>query len=83
MGELYSVMFSKCLEIYRVDSDTPLHRVDFDSIQTGFDYLSKSAIIVCDDKGRLTLLTQIESPETIQMKIIETDCTRFRTVAAH
>lgn len=38
--------------------------------------------MVTDDKARLTLLTQINDPETIQMKIIETQFAKFRTVTS-
>ena len=71
-GTSYCVLFSRLLEIYSVSDDEPMHSITFDTNQRGFDYLSESELIVCDDKGRLTLLQDIESEETISMRIIET-----------
>jgi hypothetical protein len=39
IGKIYAVLFTRSLEIYSVDSDTPLHKITFDSTQTGFDFL--------------------------------------------
>ncbi len=77
------MLFTRLLEVYNVDSDTPLHRITFDSIQTGFDFLKSNCIVVTDEKARLTLLTNIEDPAPIQMKIIETDLIKIRAVEAH
>jgi hypothetical protein len=44
------------------------------------DFLTKDSLIVSDDKGRLTLFTNVLSEETISMQIIETDNVRIRMV---
>lgn len=59
------MLFTRSLEIYNVDSDTPLHKITFDSSQTGFDFLKSNCIVVADEKARLTLLTNIEDPAKI------------------
>lgn len=64
-GNMYAVLFDRALEIYSVESDDPLHKINFDTQQTGFDFVSSTSIVVSDDKGRLTLLTQIDESSTI------------------
>jgi hypothetical protein len=81
-GKMYAVLLSRVLEIYSVNSEEALHSISFDSTQTGFDFIAKSSIVVSDEKGRLTLFTGIEKEETISMKIIETEQTRFRALTA-
>lgn len=65
IGNMYAVLFDRALEIYTVDSDQPLHKITFDTQQTGFDFVSSTSIVVSDDKGRLTLLTGIEKSSSI------------------
>jgi len=59
-GEMYAVLLTRVLEVYRVKDDTPLHSITFDSNQTGFAFVSATALVVCDDKGRVTLFTGIQ-----------------------
>ena len=80
VGSMYAVLFDRALEIYTVESDDPLHKISFDTQQTGFDFISSTSLVVSDDKGRLTLLTRIDKSETIEMKIIETKVQKFRSV---
>jgi len=68
------------LEVYTVDSEEPVQQIKFDTQQSSFDFLTKDALCVCDNKGRLTLFTNVLSEEKISMKIIETDQTRFRSL---
>jgi hypothetical protein len=79
---MYAVLFQRALEIYSVDSDTPLHKIAFDSQQTGFDFVSATCIIVSDEKARLTVLTNVHDAEKVQMKIVETEFGKFRSVVA-
>lgn len=81
-GEMYAVLFMRMLEIYSVTSDAPIHKIQFDCTQTGFDFIEPTTIVVTDEKARLTLLTHIEEPETISMKIVETSFVKFRSVTA-
>ena len=80
-GRLYAVLFDRMLEIYTVEGDGPLHQVSFDSVQTGFDFLSPTEIVVCADLGRLTYLKDIDKEDGISMRIVETTYKRFRMVA--
>lgn len=43
------------LEIYDVESDAPIHQVTFDCNQTAFEWIGQEAILVSDEKGRLTV----------------------------
>ena len=79
-GNLYCVVFSKLLEIFSVDDDSPLHSVSFDTEQTSCDFISESSVIVSDCKGRLTLFTDVNDPEKMQMRIIQTDSNRIKQV---
>ena len=80
-ADMYVVLFSRSLELYTVEQDTPIHSVNFNTTQTGVDFITDSALVISDDKGRLTLLTGIRTETT--MRIIETDFEKFRTVEAH
>lgn len=79
-GLVYAVLFDRLLEIYTVESDGPLHQVNFDSVQTGFDFLSPTELVVCDDLGRLTYLKDVDKEGGISMRIVETTYKRFRMV---
>jgi hypothetical protein len=39
--------------------------------------------VITDDRGRLTLLTEVRDTEKIRMRIIESDFDKFRFVEAH
>lgn len=64
-GQLYAVLFDRLLEIFSVDSDEVLHQISFDTIQTGFEFVTSDSVVVTDEKGRLTLLTKVDKPESI------------------
>lgn len=85
-AEIFGVLFTRSLELYSVEQDAPIHCVNFDTTQTGMDFITEAAVVISDDKGRLTLLTDISRSEedaTPTMRIIETDFDKFRTVEAH
>jgi hypothetical protein len=81
-GEIYAVLMTRSLEIYGVEDETPLHNITFNTNQTGFDFVTPHTLVVCDDKGRLSVFQGIASVETISMKIIETDQVKFRTITS-
>ena len=76
------ILFTRLLEIFSIEQDTPIHSVEFDTSQTSFDFISPTEIVVADDKGRITLLTNISSEENIAMKIIETGFSRIKSISA-
>jgi hypothetical protein len=57
---MYAVLFNKKLEIYSVESEDAIHCIDFDTPQTDFCFVSETALIVADNKARLTLLTNVD-----------------------
>lgn len=65
LGKMYAVLFDRVLEIYNVESEELLHKISFDTQQTGFDFVTSTSIVVSDDKGRLTLLTQVDKSDTV------------------
>lgn len=82
-GMNYAVLFNRLLEIYNVESDKngePNHSISFDSNQTSFDFLSPNEILVSDEKGRVTFLSSIDTPDSIQMKIAMTGLKRIKSV---
>jgi len=79
-GTQYAVLFSRVLEIYSVDEEEPLHSVTFDTNQTSFTYVGESLLVVSDDKGRLSIFQDIDKKEGVQMRLIKTSYTRFKSL---
>ena len=88
---MYAVLFSKKLEIYSVESEQALHCIEFDTQQTDFCFLTETALIVADNKARLTLLTNVDQEEDaeakdgqkvegIKMKLLETGSYKIRSL---
>ncbi len=59
-GKHYAVLFSHVLEIFTVECDEPIHSITFDTNQTSFTYLGRLMIVVCDEKGRLSVLHGVD-----------------------
>ena len=86
-GKQYAVLFSRLLEVYSVDEEEPVHSVTFDTNQTSFTYVGRTQIVVSDDKGRLSVFYGVQndkgdSGEGVQMFLVKTDFTRFKSLQA-
>ena len=80
-GNQFAVLFSRVLEVYYVEQEEPLHSITFDNNQTSFSYVGNKQIVVSDDKGRLSVLYNIDQSSAV-MRIVKTNFTRCKSVQA-
>lgn len=81
-GKQYAVLFNRVLEVYSVNEDEPVHAVTFDTNQTSFTYVGETQLVVSDDKGRLSVFFGVDKKDGVEMRLIKTDYTRFKSLQA-
>lgn len=81
-GTVYAVLFSRVLEVYTIDDAEPVHSVAFDTNQTSFTFVGETQLITSDDRGRLTVFYGIDKKEGVEMRLIKTNFTRFKSLQA-
>ena len=81
-GKHYAVLFSHILEVFTVECDEPVHSITFDTNQTSFTYVGRLQLVTCDDKGRMSVFSNIDKQSGVQMRLIKTDYIRLKSLQA-
>lgn len=81
-GKHYAVLFSHILEIFTVECDDPIHSITFDTNQTSFTYVGRLQLVTCDDKGRMSVFSNVDKNSGVLMRLIKTDYIRLKSLQA-
>jgi len=83
---VYAILYRRMLEVYDMagvgSSDVPCSRTIFDREVTSFDFISKNAVVVADQRSDLFILRNIHEQDGIVLHIAKTQFNRLKELRA-
>ena len=75
-SSVFAVLYRRMLEVYDLagkgSSDVPCSRTVFDREATSFEFISKDAVVVADQRSDLFILRNIQEQDGIVLHIAKT-----------